>query len=345
MTNTAENANTADMTLPQSGLILTIFRGYRENFARFWRIMMPVIIFSFLFNIGENFSENFFAPENVWRFDTASGLSVNESPKSTGVAWGMIFGFHAFNIGFLWLAMCPLIFAIVERRRGVEVTSRNAWRRARGHAGAILGAFFLLYLLGMVAMFGFIILTSEGLLRVPDPPFGSSLCLGIFLIVGGVIYLGVNWSLCNQIIVIEDQKSTIASLRRSSELVREIWGRACSMYLLLAVVTVVFTSAVFGLTLLLFSLIVPEFAPLREVLLSVKFLTLFVGGYARISFESAPNFWSVGIIVLINILINAMIAPVWAILTTHLYMERTAIGSQESEIPPTGEMNNPEILL
>ena len=91
------------------------------------------------------------------------------------------------------------------------------------------------------------------------------------------------------------------------------------------------TSTVLGLTLLLFSLTVPEFAPLREVLLSVKFLTLFVGGYARISFESAPNFWTVGIIVLVNTLVNAVVAPVWAILTTHLYMERTAISHQQSE--------------
>ena len=82
---------------------------------------------------------------------------------------------------------------------------------------------------------------------------------------------------------------------------------------------------ILGIALLLFSLTVPEFAPLREVLPSVKFLTLFVGGYARISFESPPSFWTVGIMVLMNILVNAVMAPVWAILTTQLYRERTAI--------------------
>ena len=84
--------------------------------------------------------------------------------------------------------------------------------------------------------------------------------------------------------------------------------------------------------LLGFSLTVPEFTPLREVLLSAKFLMLFVGGYARISFENTPNFWTVGIMVLINILVNAVIAPVWAILTTHLYMEQAAINGQQSAI-------------
>ncbi len=293
---------------------------------------MPIIIFSVLFDIGENFSSSFFGPENVWLFDTALGLIVGEYPKSTSVDWGMIFGFHSFSISWLWLTVSPLIFAIVERRRDVEVAARGAWRRARSQAGPILAASFLLYLLGLVALLGFLILTLKVIPGIPDAPFGSSLCLGIFLIVGGIIYLGVNWSLYNQIIIIEDQQSTIASVRRSSELVRGMWGRAFGMYLLLALATVVLTSTILGLTLLLFSVSVPEFAPLREVLLSVKFLTLFVGGYARISFENAPSFWTVGVMVLVNTLIHAFLAPVWAILTTHLYMERAAISHQPSVI-------------
>ena len=193
----------------------------------------------------------------------------------------------------------------------MEVAARGAWRRARSQAGPILAASFLLYLLGMVALLGFLTLTSKVIPGIPDSPFGSSLCLGIFLIVGGIIYLGVNWSLYNQIIIIEDQQSTIASLRRSSELVRGMWGRAFGMYLLLVLVTMMLTSTVLGLTLLLFSLTVPEFAPLREVLLSVKFLTLFVGGYARISFENAPSFWTVGVMVLVNTLIHAFLGCVY----------------------------------
>ena len=41
------------------------------------------------------------------------------------------------------------------------------------------------------------------------------------------------------------------------------------------------------------------------------------------SFENAPNLWTVGIMALVNALINAVVAPIWAILTTHLYLERT----------------------
>ena len=288
---------------------------------------MPVIIFGFLFDVGVSFSDSFFDPENLWRFDTTRGLFVGKDPKSIGVDSGMIFGFHSFSIGFLWLTMCPLIFAIVERRRDVAVTSRGAWRRTFSGVVPILVGSLLLFFLGIVALFGFLILTLKVVPGVPNSPYGSSLCLGIFLIVGGIIYFGVNWSLYNQSIIIEGRKSTFASLRRSSELIQSIWGRAFGMYLLLALVTMVFTSTILGLTLLLFSLTIPEFAPLREVLLSVKFLTLFVGGYARISFESMPSFWAVGVMSLVNTLVNAVVAPVWAILTTHLYMERTTIGS------------------
>ena len=331
MVEVVENTNTTDISPRRTDLISTIFRSYRKNFALFWRIMMPIIIFSVLFDIGVNFSDSFFGPENLWHFDTARGMSVGKYPESTGVGSGMIFRFHVFSLGFLWLTMCPLVFAMVERRRDVEVAARGAWRRARSQAGPILAASFLLFLLGIVALFGFLILTLKVIPGIPDAPFGSSLCLGIFLIVGGIIYLGVNWSLYNQIIIIEDQQSTIASLRRSSELVRGVWGRTFGMYLLLVLVTMMFTSTILGLTLLLFSVTVPEFAPLREVLLSVKFLTLFVGGYARISFENAPSFWTVGVMSLVNTLVSAVVAPVWAILTTHLYMERAAISNQQSE--------------
>ena len=329
MAEVVENTNTTDISPRRTDLISTIFRSYRKNFALFWRIMMPVIIFGFLFDIGMSLL-TILGAENLWHFDTSRGLFVSENPDSTGVQWGMIFFFHTFSVGWLWLTMCPLILAIVECRRGIEVTSRCVWRQAGNAAGPILAGAFLLWLLALPGFIAFLALTWKGL-DVPDSPYFSSLSLGLLLIIGGIIYFAVNWSLYNQSIIIEDQQSTIASLRRSSELVRGVWGRAFGMYLLLALATMMLTSTILGLTLLLFSLTVPEFAPLREVLLSVKFLTLFVGGYARISFENAPSFWTVGVMVLVNTLIHAFLAPVWAILTTHLYMERVAISHRQSE--------------
>ena len=336
MTDVVENSDSVDTPPRQPRFISTIFKCYRENFVLFWRIMMPVIIFSFLFDFGSSFSASFFDPEELWHFDTARGLFVNEDPESVGVDSGMIFGFHAFSISWLWLTMCPLILAIVKRHRGEKVTARNVWRRTGSEARPILAASCLLYVVGIFAMLGFILLTVKVIRNIPDSPYASSLCLGLFLLVDVIIYFSVNWSLYNQSIIIENQRSTTASLRRSSELVRGVWGRTFGMYLLLAFGTMALTSTILSLTLLLFSLTVPEFAPLREVLLSVKSLTFFFGGYARISFESAPNVWAVGIMALLNTLINAVVAPVWAILTTHLYIERTRNCLHGSRSEPAG---------
>ena len=184
------------------------------------------------------------------------------------------------------------------------------WKNNTNHVNLVL-----------VGFFAFMFLTSGLIPDIPASPYGSSLCLGLCLIMIIVIYFGVNWSLYSQSIIIEHQVA-IAAVRRSSELVRGVWGRAFRMYLLLVLVTMVLTSVLLGLTLMVFSLTVPEFAPLREVLLSAKFFTLFFGGYARISFENAPNFWTIGVIVMVNTLVHAFLAPIWAILTTHLYLER-----------------------
>ena len=166
---------------------------------------------------------------------------------------------------------------------------------------------------------------------MPAAPDASSLCLGLFLISVVLIYFGVNWSLYNQIIIIEDQRLAIEAMRHSSTLVRGVWGRTFGVYLLLGLVTTVFTAVVLGLTLLVFSLTVPEFAPIQKVLLSPEFFTLFLGGYAKINFESAPNFWTVGVMVMVNTLVHAVLAPVWAIVTTHLYLKRTGESGLVSE--------------
>ena len=322
MTDIVENTSSTDVPTQQPSLISKIFRCYRDNFWLFWRIMMPFIFFSFAFEIGGNSADGYFVSENLWHFDTARGLAVGKHPKSTGVYWGMIFRFHSFSFDWLWLTVCPLAFVIVQHYRGIKVTAQRVWKEVRGKEVSIFGASVLLWLLAIVGYFAFLFLTSRLIPDMPASPYGSSVCLGLCLIMGVIVYFGVNWSLCNQSIIIED-RTAIDAMRRSSTLVRGVWGRAAGMYLLLGLVTMLLTSVCLGLTLLVFSVTVPEFAPLREVLLSAKFCALFFGGYAKISFESAPSFWTVGVIVMVNTLVHAVLIPVWAILTTYLYLERT----------------------
>lgn len=331
MTDVVENIDPAKVPAQQPELISAIFRCYRDNFWLFWRIMLPFIVLGVLFHFGLSLFESLFDsasdPKNLWRFDTARGLAVSEYPRediiaSGSINSGMTFSFHSFSIGFLWLSICPLTFVIVRYYNGAEVTMRRVWERTRPKIGAFLRGFFLLYFFAAVGLFAFLVLTS-GILPIPASPNASSLCLGLFFIIVVLIYFGVNWSLYNQIIIIEDQRSAVEAMRRSSTLVRGVWGRTFGMYVLLALFTMVFTAVVLGLTLLVFSLTVPEFDPLRRVLLSPEFFTLFLGGHARISFETAPSFWTVGVMVLVNTLVHAVLAPVWAVVTTHLYLKRT----------------------
>lgn len=91
---------------------------------------------------------------------------------------------------------------------------------------------------------------------------------------------------------------------------------------------IVFTTAILGLTLLLFFVVSPTFAQLREILQFGKFFSIFFGGYVKITLQSAPV-WAIGAIIAVNTLIHATFAPIWAILTTHLYMERVGISEQQ----------------
>ena len=140
----------------------------------------------------------------------------------------------------------------------------------------------------------------------------------------------INSSLCNQSVIFENLRA-IAALRRSSQLVRPTWSRFFKMYMVLAWVTIVLTSILLGLVLLIFSYSVPEFEPVRNVLLSSKVFTLFLGGHIRISFAEAPNLWTVGVMATVNTLIDAAVAPIWAILTTHLYLARSSVKPETTE--------------
>ena len=331
MTDGVENIDTPKGPSQPPELISVIFRCYRDNFWHFWRIMLPFVVLGFLFHFGLSLLESLFDsvsdPKNLWRFDTTRGLSVSKYPRedpvlSGSVDSGMIFSFQSFSIGFLWLAICPLTYVIVRYYNGAEVTMRRVWKRTRPKIGASLRGFFLLYFFAVVGLFAFVVLTSR-ILPIPASPNASSLCLGLFLMIVVLMYFGVNWSLYNQIIIIGDQRSAVDAMRRSSTLVRGVWGRTFAMYLLLVLFTMVFTAVVLGLTLLVFSLTVPAFDPMRRVLLSPEFFTLFLGGYAKISFKVAPSLWTVAVMVMMNTLVHAALAPVWAILTTYLYLERT----------------------
>ena len=323
MINATERTNTTDTPLRQPKLFSTIFECYRKNFVLFWGIMVPLIIFSLLFEVPNILVAGLPTSEALWHFDTSRGISVDSNPDRGSIGWGTHFIYAAISIDFLWLAMCPLAFVIVQRQRGMRVTLWAVWKRTFHDMGSILALFFLLALPGVIA--GSIAMILVHVLRklpVSHDVLEVFALLIIILLFSAIFYFMVNSSLCNQSIVFENLRA-MAALRRSSQLVRSAWTGFFRMYALLAWATIVLTSTLLGLTLLIFSFTVPEFRPIRDILLSAKGFTLFIGGHIRISFADAPSFWTVGVMATVNTLVDAIVAPVWAILTTHLYLERT----------------------
>ncbi len=219
----------------------------------------------------------------------------------------------------------PIVFIVAQHWRGVKVDFVDVWRRILQKIISILGTYVLLVALVLVPGSVVIFLYTQFFIQDASVGFPSIFLL-LLIVKTAVVYFLVKWSLYNQCIILENL-STIAAFRRSGELVRGAWGRFFGIYLLLALVTMVFTTAVFGLTLLLLSVAAPEFAPLREVLLSGRFFGIFFGSYVKITLQSAPV-WAIGVMVVVNTLINAVFAPIWAILTTHLYMEQAGVSEQ-----------------
>ena len=249
------NSN-AGTTSRGAGLVPAIFRAYRNHFGLFWRVMLPVIIASLIFNIALFLFFKLGVPEAQWTFSTSAGIiarsssifdrssgTFQPSPEPTGVQTAVGFNGSSFSIGFLWLAMCPLAFIIVHRYRGINVTSGEVWQRTRRKAVSILGTCILM-LLATGGPFIVLTLIMAGFTEflIQDLPTGFPTPFILLMLIAGVVavYFLVKWSLCNQCVIIENLPA-VAALRRSGELVRGKWGQFFGMYLLLALVAMALT--------------------------------------------------------------------------------------------------------
>ncbi len=341
MSEVLENTTTGTESRNMLSRILT---DYRNRFGRFWRVMLPLIALSFVLSSGFFFAFKLFAPEARWRFSTSGGLSARVHnvfdpetgtmrPSEERMGARSVFGVEgaAFDIGLLWLAICPIAFLIIQASQGREVTLQEAWRRTFRKLRSIIAAclfFWLFPAVGMVFMFSVIMVAGWEATVFLNLPF-----LILFFPVVGLIftYFFVKWSLCHQCIIGEEL-TVGAAFRRSSELVRGRWWKCFGCYLLLAVVTELFTNLVFGLVMLLLARFTPEFAPLYDMLFSGQFFTLFFGGQFQLTVPYAP-LWSIAVMVGLATLLHAFFAPLWALLTTHLYLERSGAGLTETAAP------------
>ena len=336
MQGTLEDAGNPSPMPQRSGLMSTIFQEYRNHFRLFWRVMLPLIVVSLLFTIALLLFFKVGASESQWIFSTSDGssrtiastfdLSSGTSQPSTraaGVHWKIsVIALTLYpKLGVLWLAMCPLAFVITQYHDGLNVTSRASWQRTLRRPVSILGVWIALGLLGL-GIFG------AGLLLMTALPGSPPLLMPLLSMIL-IAYFVVKWSLYHQSIIIENV-SAIAALRRSGELVRGSWGRFIGIYLLFAWASAVITTALLSLTVLLLSFVIPEFVMVREALLSAKLFTLLWGSFPEIILDRPPSFWVLAVLGIATTLIHAILTPIWALLTTHLYMEQ--VGTEPKEI-------------
>ena len=305
-------------------LISAIVRYYRENFYLFWRIMLPVIFLGFLLDIAILYGFYHNVTDTLWTVSTSSGFSVTRFFSETFVTYSPPISL------FLWFAMCPLALAVYQIRRRMNVSSRSVWRQTLRRIRSILVAALLLLVRGAMVLVPLLLIF---LVLVSYPPVLIVLALIAACI---IVYFAVRWSLYNQCIIIEGLTAK-AAFRRSSELVRGRWWAFFGRYLLLTWISGVLTGLVFAITLILLSIANSEFIPIREALLSERFLMIFFGMDVKFTFnggglafgdvaatlDGAPSFGAIGVLLVVKTLLCAAFEPVWALLTTHLYLQRT----------------------
>ncbi len=271
-----------------------------------------------------------YSPSGVdWGFMPFPYFSATDSEGGTW-EWGFKFKILD-NVAFLFLfffAFCPLSLA-VARISSASQTSDNAElppptaREMWGHTGRKALTVFIAALLFMLAMSvsSFLILIFElAVPRVWSYRFELYLVM-MFVHHIYIIYVMVMLSLYNPCLILEDN-SVIGIFRRSYTLVNGIKFRFLGIYLLTSWITSVLIAVLLGVALLVFSMFVPELAPIRTALSSLKFLSLFIGVDLEVALPQVLGVAPTVAILIVKGLIATFLAPIWAILTTHLYFRR-----------------------
>lgn len=339
-----------------------IFTQYRGNFGLFWRIMMPAAIVAIALNVvmffysitrleksnSETFStvssvstiggvypdlsllkqkvpSDTSAPDISWQLLPVPYVSSTDSQRRT---WKWELDFQIFDdsvLILLLLTLCPLSLAVAQISRSSDseafapLNARNMWRQTGRKALAVL-LIPLLYVL--ITDVSSLILWLGHAYRpfhyIPDVVF--DLCLfGIFLLIQ--CYFLVTLSLYNPCLILENS-SLVGVFRRSHALVKGARWRFFGIYLLTGWLASVVTSVLLGTALLVFSLFMPELAPVRDVLSPVTFLSLFIGGDIAVVLPALLSVPTTTAVLIIKGLIATFLVPIWAILTTHLYFQR-----------------------
>lgn len=291
----------------------------------------------------EMVSYSFPPGQRVWTLLPIPIISLTDDEGITTWRWWLSFDRPAASprnpMTLLLLTLCPLSLVvghILRRSDGSrmhqnQLTAREAWRQTGRKAWrvlVILIPFVLVmfvipivhdysneFVIGKIVHWSIIPTDSLSIAALLMTP-----CYYIFTAL--TLYLLVAISLYNPCLILEDNRSVVGVLRRSWSLVRGAKWRFIGIYLLTGWIISVMHSVLMGAILWGFSLFISDLAAVQDALSPLKFLTLFIGADIQILLPqllSTPvmlMFW--GIVGLME----AFFLPIWAILTTYLYLER-----------------------
>ena len=245
-----------------------------------------------------------------------------------GITWKWELNFRslAYNrLIFLLLTLCPLSLAVASVSGSSEVsvppTAREMWKRTGRRAFSVFLAFVL-----FVTIVDVMRHILYGLVPWLLPSLYNALPieLTIALVIVSHVYLLVTLSLYNPCLILENT-SIIDIFRRSHALVSSARLRFFGIYLLTGWIASVITSVFLGVTLLVFSVFVPDLAQVRDALPPLKFLSLFIGGDIEIVLPELLNVPVTVVLLIVKGLVAAFFVSIWAILTTLLYLEQVSL--------------------
>ena len=262
-----------------------------------------------------------------WRLTPTPYFGVTDSD---GTTWEWKIKFKALDYGALLLllfTLCPLSLAIARISGGAQVsesaeglpapTAREMWRQTGRKAFTVfVAALLFLLIVNIGAYFNILI---SGL--IPSYLWELPFELLYLLTVAPYVYFMVTLSLYNPCLILEDN-AIIGIFRRSHALVSRARFRFLGIYLLTGWIVAVLTAVLLGVALLAFSLFISELAPVREALLSLKFLSLFIGADVEVNLPQVLSAPATVAILIVKGLIATFLVPIWAIVTTVLYLER-----------------------
>lgn len=274
----------------------------------------------------------------------SSGVSWNfylipsfHSTDDKGITWRWELNFRSYEYSLLILLLltfCPLSLAVARISRDAQatdivqqdptsLTAREMWRQTGRKAFTVFASLLIFILLiDVVAnLYALVLLLMPSLGRIL--PFE----LTSFLItVSNVsyIYFLVTLSLYNPCLILENN-SIIGIFRRSHALVSGARLRFFGIYLVTGWIASVITSVLLGLVLYAFSMFISDLTQVREALPPLKFLSLLIGGDIEIVLPQLLSVPTTVAILIVKGLIATFLVPIWAILTTRLYLERVDV--------------------